>query len=102
MNKQVFQWARTSIDGVLSGSRDSGMRADSARHTPSLSIITDVPGSPLPWLDSPNEREKQCMSPIAMYCTGYCRDNDLFTYEDALKADVVGLLPPHARTSVQY
>ncbi|KJA20433.1 hypothetical protein HYPSUDRAFT_43125 [Hypholoma sublateritium FD-334 SS-4] len=89
--KQVFDWARTSIDGVLSGSKDSGMRADSARHQPSLSIITDVPGSPAPWLDSPNEREKQCMSPVAMYCTGYCRDNDLFTYEDALKADVISL-----------
>ncbi|KAF9475281.1 hypothetical protein BDN70DRAFT_883915 [Pholiota conissans] len=94
-NKQVFTWARTSIDGVLAASReDSGVACAGSlpsRHKPTLSIITDVPSSPTPWLDSPGAREKQVMSPVAMYCTGYCRDDDLFTYENAVKADVISI-----------
>ncbi|KAF8965366.1 hypothetical protein BDZ97DRAFT_1918225 [Flammula alnicola] len=43
--------------------------------------------SPVPWL----AESEQCMSPVAMYCTGHCRENDLLTYEDAVQADVISI-----------
>ncbi|KAF8959333.1 caspase domain-containing protein [Flammula alnicola] len=96
LNQQVVKWARTSIDGVLATPKDSvtfGVKATSVSsdHKHSLSIVTDNLPPPAPWLDSPTAESKQCMSPVAMYCTGHCRENDLLTYEDAVQADVISI-----------
>jgi hypothetical protein len=99
MNRPSLQWAKNSIDQVLQSPRDSLPQSPldtSAQQRKKLAIITDLADVPSPrqtalWIDSPTDR-KRCSSPIALYCTGFCRDNlQTFRNQQVLKADVISI-----------
>lgn len=98
LNGPSLPWAKNSIDQVLQSPRDSlpqsPLAVDTcAQQRAKLSIITDLVSprqTPLQWIDSPDR--KHYSSPIAQYCTGFCRDNlHMYSHQQVLKADVVRL-----------
>ncbi|PPQ88789.1 hypothetical protein CVT25_010475 [Psilocybe cyanescens] len=90
-------WARSSIDQVLVTPTDSMATHEGTAngvapgHIKSkLSITTDqlVQSTKL-WLDSPGVRQ-ECSSPVALYCTGYCRHHALYDESDT-QANVISI-----------
>ncbi|KAF8156145.1 hypothetical protein BJ912DRAFT_1012905 [Pholiota molesta] len=93
LNKQVFTWAR-HLSTECSPLNGLGCGWTWVAAVTAQAFVVDYNGcssSPAPWLDSPSAREKQFMSPVAMYCTGFCREDDLFTYDNAVEADVISI-----------
>lgn len=95
MNKPSLRWAQSSIDNVLQTPRDSLPQSPqdaNVQERAKLKIITDVTSpvrQSVSWFGSPTDRNR-CSSPIALYCTGSCRDNlNMFNHQKVLKADVV-------------
>ncbi|KAH9478592.1 Metacaspase-1 [Psilocybe cubensis] len=91
-------WAHSSIDKVLISPTDSisihegTPNPGTAGHVKSkLSITTDLVSTSASkfWIDSPTVRQ-ECSSPVAMYCTGYCRQHALHD-ESAVQADVISI-----------
>ncbi|KAF5313830.1 hypothetical protein D9619_013017 [Psilocybe cf. subviscida] len=98
LNGPSLPWAKNSIDQVLQSPRDSlpqsPLAVDTcAQQRAKLSIITDLVSprqTPLQWIDSPDR--KHYSSPIAQYCTGFCRDNlHMYSHQQVLKADVISI-----------
>ncbi|KDR79908.1 hypothetical protein GALMADRAFT_222842 [Galerina marginata CBS 339.88] len=113
MKRAQETWARTSIDHVLTSPKTSlptpANHIDLTNPTPdpgpnakangpepvktkSLSIITNVQArqrsnSRSMWLDS----ENQFASPVALYCNGFCRENEFLRDDGEVMADVISL-----------